>query len=129
MRISFGPGIVRHPATRNDRDSFRTPGDYICELLAQGGTTLGTWQWRQVNICVKGNDGNVEFFQYVFKRHCESMTEQRVFRISDIKIRRYELVQNVFGHFAMDRQVKTATRKLSIGPIARYHREGWHTRQ
>src|SRR4030095_16606742 len=129
MRVSLCARVVRHPPTRNDRDSFGTSGNNPGELLAQRGTSFRTRQRRQVNVCVEWNDRYVQILEYIFKRNGERMAQQRVFGISDIEISSHELVQNVFRHFAVDRQVIIAPRKLSIGTIARYYCKRGYARQ
>ncbi len=127
MQILRRPREVRHAAAGDDGDAFFASLDDLGERFAKRRAARRRRQRRNVDVREKRNDRNVALADHVLERNGKRMTELRVFRVRDVEVVVLdELVQDVFRHLSMDRQLVLAARELRVRRIAGDHAERRH---
>ena len=129
MEILGRAGKMRHAAARDDRDPLLASLHDVRNGLAQGRAAPRCRQRRNVDVREERNHGDVAAADDVFERNGERVPQLGVFGIRHVEaVVDDELVEDVLGHLAVDREVVLAAGKLGDGAIARDDRKRRDTR-
>jgi hypothetical protein len=81
------------------------------------GTALCRGERRQIHVREKRDDRNIAALNDVLHRRGERVTQFGVFRISHIEAALYQLVQQILGHFPVDRMIEFTSTELRNGTV------------
>jgi hypothetical protein len=129
MQVLGRAGEMRHAAARDDRHPFLAPLDDLGDRLAQRLASPRRRQRRHVDVGEERHHRDVAPADDVFERNREGVAELGVFGIRHVEaVVDDELVEDVLGQVAVNRQGVLAAGKLRDGIVAGDDRKRRDTR-
>jgi hypothetical protein len=118
---------MRHTAAGDDRHSFLPSLDDLGERFAQSFAAARRRQRWNVDVGEERDDGDVALADHILERNRERVTQLGILGVGHVEVVvDDQLVEDVFGELAVNRQIVLASGELRDGAIAGNDRKRRH---